>query len=265
MIRKARFLLPAILLLGVLATGCTLLITFTKIGNTYYFAGVIKNGTPFEAHGNNVSTQFLNASNETVGSLGTVSACKRVWEAGEDNYFEASTTNSTYKKVIAKLKSDSTFGFGSATGDLAISNVSVFRDEDELTVEGTVKNNDNDEIESVRVCIVIRNEDDDIVRVVIESLSPDDLDEDEDGDFSFSGIAVLDDIDDIATVDIYVDGFVGDIPIVAEEDLNNDVDLCPDATNTPTPVTNTPTVTSTPDPTITPGTNTPTRTPIPGC
>ena len=247
--RKSLLFLPAILALAVLASGCVLLLSFTEIGNRFYFAGEIKNNTGVDVFGDNVSTQFLDSSNNLVGAAGTVKACKRAWPAGGTNYFEASTADEDIKKVIAKLKLDTTFGVGEAsTANLTISNVSILRNDDELTVTGTVTNNDNDQIDDVRVCIVIRNDDDEIVRVLLDDLSPADLDEDDDGDFSFTSVDVLDDVNDTDTVDIYVDGIVDGDPSEPEEDLNNDV---VEGTATPTR-TPTPGPTSTPTPTPTP-------------
>jgi hypothetical protein len=242
-LRKRILFLPAVVALAIFASGCTLLLTFTEIGNTFYFAGEIKNNTGVDVSGDNVRRQFLNSSNQTIGAEGTVDACKRAWPAGSTNYFEASTTDDDVKKVIAKLKLDSSFDINEpSTANLSFSNISILRDGDELTVTGTVKNNDNDEIVDVRVCIVVRNDDDDIVRVLVEDLSPADLDEDEDGDFSFTDVAVLDDDNDTATVDIYADGIIDGDPSEAEEDLNNTI----------VEGTATPTATSTPVPTATP-------------
>jgi hypothetical protein len=232
-LRKRFLFLPAIVALAILASGCVLLLSSIKVGNTFYFAGEIQNAG-VDLFGDNVSTQFLNSSNQTIGAQGTVDACKRAWGAGETNYFEAKTTDDDVKKVIGKFKIDGSFGIGEAeAGDYTISNIEINRNGDELTITGTVKNNLNDTVDEVRVCAVVRDENDDIQRVVLDDLSPADLDEDDTGNFAFNGIDVLDDVDDTDTVDIYVDGLLDNDPTTAEEKLNNNVVECPDATNTP--------------------------------
>jgi hypothetical protein len=242
-------LVPLVVGLAVLASGCVLLTNFIKVGNTKYFSGEVPNNTVLDILEHNLTIQLLDANNATVGSPQTVPGCLRSWQSGTDTFFDASTTNNSATKVIAKLKLDSTFAVGeTAEGDINISNLQITRDDTSLTITGTIRNNDNDELEDARVCIVVRNEDGDVIRAVRDNDTYD-LSEDETANFSVT-VTVTDDTDDVDSVDVHVDGIEDDVPVDPESDLNNDVvvgtpTFTPTRTVTPGGPTLTPTVTRT--------------------
>ena len=247
--KRMLVLVPLVVGLAVLASGCVLLTNFIKVGNTKYFSGEVHNSTVLDILEHNLTIQLLDSSNATVGGVQTVPGCLRSWQAGTDTFFDASTTNNSATKVIAKLKLDSTFAVGeTADGEIAISNLVITRDDTSLTVTGTIRNNDNDELEDARVCIVVRNDGNGVIRAVRDN-DTFDLSENETANFSVT-VTVTDDTDDVDSVDVHVDGVEDDVPVAPESDENNAIVVAT--------ATHTPTRTITPGgPTLTP---TPTRT-----
>jgi hypothetical protein len=112
-----------------------------------------------------------------------------------------------------------------------------------LVITGTIKNTDGDALDDPAACLVVYNDDDQVVVVGRDVLS--DLAVDASGAFEVT-LTVPDNADTVDHVDIWVDGLEGGTPTGPESSKGHAVTVV--ATNTPTP-------TSTPaPPTATPTT-----------
>lgn len=236
-------------------------IRLTEVNEKAVFGGELQNdsGANFLQH--TILVAFISDDNEVLETK-TVTGCLRTLLDGGSNYFSATSTSDfdDVKAALSRLALDGTLKAGDPEeGDVTISNLKISRLDGDLKVTGKIKNEDNDKLFDPAVCIVVRDDDGNIV-VVGRTTSIDDLDEDEEDDFSVT-VKVPDSTTIVNEVDVHVDGLEGDdgddgTPIEPISDVDNDVTNCPDATNTPTR-TNTPNA-----PTNTPAaTNTPTATP----
>jgi hypothetical protein len=239
------------------------------------FAGQLDNTSGVNILQHNFVVAFIDSSNNLVETK-SVSGCLRSVQNNNSDFFSAVSTSSSsgISVGLARIAFDGSFKVGTVSSqDVTISGVTARRLDDELTIRGTVKNNDSDTLHDPVVCIVVRTSGDNVLITVKDTL--DDLSEDEEGDFVAT--VTVPDNDTADSVDVYVDGLDSDDnPTAPEAKLNSAVDECdatPTKTNTPTTptatntvaATNTPTQTPTSTPTVTPGgptlTNTPTNTP----
>jgi hypothetical protein len=266
--------LAALAAIGAIVIAATCTIRFAAItiidGNVWYSAEMeYKDGPNIINH--KFAIGFIEGS--TNPATKTVDGCLRSLQSGNSNFYSADSglDEGDADTAVSRLVGPVTFG-DTVNGDVNFSNIeATFNEDDEkVVVTGRLTNDDNDDLEDLRVCIVLRKDDGRITMVKVDNNNYD-LNPDESVNFSVE-VPATDDEDDAATVDLYVDGKNADEDdrvTDPQEDLDNDVDVCVDPTNTPTGPTATATNTNTPVPTITPGgptvtnTATATQTPLP--
>lgn len=256
--------------LSSLAATCVIKNTaLTEINNKATFGAEMDNETTVDILGHRYKVAFLDSSNNVL-EVKTVDGCLRSLQAGNSDFFSATSTydKDEATKTLQRLApEDASFKIGTtADGNISIANVVVTRDNEDLVVTGRVTNNGPDDLEDVRVCAVVYNDNDEVSTTQRDNDTYD-LDDDEAANFSIT-VKVADDRNDTDTVDLWVDGLnkdEGDKPTEPDSKLNNGVQECSNTpTRTPTntgtiPATNTPTATNTAVPTNT-GTVTPTST-----
>jgi hypothetical protein len=171
-------------------------------------------------------------------------------QAGASNYYSADSTvdPDDVGPVLSRMVIDSGLKIGQALdNDMEIDVDSVSRNGGTLTVVGSVENTGNDDYEDVIVCVVLFNDDGDVVLVVLSDEF--DLDADATEDFTITA-EVASDSNDVDTVSVLADAKNADeddkLTEPVEEDDINVVVGTPTPTNTPAPATNTPTATPTP-------------------
>lgn len=233
-------------------------ISLTKIGSNDTFAGEVHNDSGVNLLQHNVVVAFLDSSG-TVLETKTVSPCLRTLQDGDVDYFSAKSSKPASQTTVglARIAFDGTLKVGTAeSGDLTLSNIVITRKDDtELTVTGTIKNNDDTKLTNVTACIVVFTSSDNVI-IIGKDESISDLSHNNTDTFKVE-LTVPDSTSTVDRVDVHVDGLKDDVPILPESDTNNTVKVC---TPTNTPV-NTTTATATPT-SITP-TNTPTSTTTP--
>jgi hypothetical protein len=267
---KKKLALLVLAVAGVLAMAqtCTILgATIVVINDEVWYSAEIKNDSNADILNHRMAVGFIEgqslAASKTVDQSGDDEGtlCLHSLQSGESNFFSANSEldENDVDTAVTRLVGPLTFG-QVVPADLTFSSIVVTRNDELLVVSGKLKNNDNDELDNVRVCVVVRNDDGDVTRVEVDNNEIDGVVEDETVDFSVD-VEVPDDANDVDKVDLYVDGInVDDDDKVTEpiSDLDNDVDVCTAATNTPTgtpsTATSTPTGTLTPAPTSTPDT-----------
>lgn len=228
--------------------------TIVTIDDEVWYSAEIKNESNADILNHRVAVGFIEGSSLAVSKNvdmdgdddGTL--CLRSMQSGASNFFSSNSEldENDVDTAVSRLIGPLTIGEVSPS-DMTFSNISVTRNDESLVVNGRIKNNDNDELDDVRVCVVVRNEDGDVTRVDVDNNVFDGLGEDETADFSIT-TTVPDDVDLVDVVDLWVDGInVDDDDNVSEpvSDLDNDVTVC-SAAATNTPVTNTATPTNTP-------------------
>jgi hypothetical protein len=225
--------------------------SFTEINGRDTFAGQLTNDSGVDILAHRFRVAFIDNDNNLV-EVTTVDGCLRSLQNGQDDFFSvrSNAAPSTTKYGLARLanlQEDPHFVVGqTADGNVAITGITATRVTDTLTVTGTIKNNDGDTLVDPAACVVVRDEDGNVL-IAGKDDDINSLDEDETADFSVTFV-VPDDIDLVDHVDVYVDGLDGDddaAPIAPESVLDTGV-----TEQTPT-VTGTP-ATSTPAPTETP-------------
>jgi len=253
--KKVFVLMLAIAGLSAFAGTCVFQNTkLSEINGNKVFAGELLNDSGANFLNHKVKVAFLTGDNQIVDTV-SVDGCLRSWQNGELAFFSASTSKGDPEDIEKTLQRLDTFTVGDVvSGDINITNVEANRNGDTLTVTGTVKNVEGDDLDDVRVCIVVRDDSGDVLTVKRDDNTYD-LNDDESQTFSVT-IDVIDDTDDTATVDVWVDALNGGDPTEPQSELDWDVEECAAATATPATATNTP------EPTITPA---PTNTPVPGC
>jgi hypothetical protein len=268
-----KFLVAALLgVIGIatMAAGCQVVkIRLTTFQNKDVFAGELKNDSGVNILQHKFRVTFLDTNNNVVETT-TVDGCLRSIKSGTSDFFSAraaasASTTTTGLARLANLAEDPNFKVGdTATGDVTISNLDIRRDGETLKITGKIKNNDSDDLVDPAVCVVVFDEDGNVL-VTAKDASLNDLDEDEEDTFSIE--IDITDIDDLSavvdSVDVYADGLDGSStgkPIAPESDKNNSVTVCATPTKTPTK-TSTPvgtaTATNTPDPATATATTTP--------
>jgi hypothetical protein len=263
--KKLGILVLAVAALSSIAATCVVQrVKITEIDNDETVYGAeMHNQTTADTLNHRFRVAFIGNNNQVLETV-TVNGCLRSLQAGATNFFSALYDDDDAAVGLSRIEGPLTYG-DLADGELQLGNIKVTRNGNNLVVTGTVLNNGDDDLEDVRVCIVARDEDDNVQRVQLDGDTPDLNDGQQ---FSFSvTVRVSDDEDDSTTVDVWVDGLNpddDDKPIEPDSDLNNEIDECPNPTNTPTPGGPTSTPTNTPTNTSTP-VNTATATPDDAC
>lgn len=271
---KKKLIVAGVLLAGIIGFAGTCRVqnvSLTKIGTHDTFAGALKNDSGANILGHRILVAFLDANGNVVESA-NAPQCLRTLQNGAVDYFSLQSTQPAADTSVglARLNFDSAFKVGTADPiDVTISNVTAARTGTTLTVAGTVKNNDSDKLEAPNVCVVVFDQDDNVIVVKLdEEIS--DLAQNASDTFSTT-ITVPASTSLVDHVDVNVDGLHGDVPTKPQAKTSVNVTNCDNPTNTPTttntPV-NTPTATPvTPTATGTPpaATNTPVATATPVC
>jgi len=222
--------------------------SLTKIGTHDTFAGELRNDSGVNILEHRYRVAFLN-SNGAVVETQTVDGCLRSLQNGASDFFSATSAQPEKETKLglarmANAAEDPDFTVGKVKqGDIALSDITAARDEDTLTVTGTITNDDNEDLEDPAVCVVVWNDDDRVVTTGKDT-TLDDLPEDDSADFTVK-IDVPDDSDVVDHVDVWADGLTDDTPVapVSEEDVEVNVTPAGTATSTSTPA---PTATPTP-------------------
>lgn len=270
--KKLAFLAMAVIGLSFMAATCVIKgATVTTIDDDVFYSAEMKNETSADILNHKFAVGFIEGSDAVATK--TVDGCLRSLQSGNSNFFSANSglAKNDVDTAVSRLVGPLTFG-QVVNGDLSFSNVVVTRDQEDLVVTGKITNDDNDDLEDVRVCAVVRSNNGDVTRAERDNDTYD-LKSDASANFSLS-FKVPDDDNEVDTVDLWADATnkdkSGDVT-EPQSDLDNNVDEC-DATNTPTktatgtPATSTPTNTATTvpptnTPTVTPGAGTPTAIP----
>jgi hypothetical protein len=260
--KKIAFL-AAFAAIGVLliAAKCTLKgATVTEIDGDIYYSAEMEYTDGPNILNHKFAVGFIKGSS-AAKSL-TVDGCLHSLQSGASNFFSANSglSDSQVDTAVSRLVGPLTFG-DVVNGDITFSNVDVTRDNETLIVNGRIKNDDNDDLENLRVCVVVRNNDGDITVVDVDN-NEYDLNPDDTQNFSVE-VTVPDDTSDVDKVDLWIDGTnadEGDDVTEPQGDDDHDVEVCPSnsPTNVPT-TTATATATNTGTPTVVP-TATPTLT-----
>ena len=218
----------------------------TEIDGDLVYGAEMFNDTGVDILAHRFLVGFIDEDGEVINTKNGTQ-CVRTLQAGESNYYSADSgvDPDDVGAVLSRMVVDSGLRIGQALdNEITIENgVDAIRDGDEITVTGTITNDGSDDLEDVRVCVVVFNESDDVVVVALDDEV--DLDEDEDADFSVT-VQVTDDDEDSEYVNVFVDAENADednaltAPVV-EEDV--EVEDCDEPANT---ATGTPTATSTP-------------------
>lgn len=239
-------------LVAVAATAQTCIVRnvrITEIDGKPVVAGEMVNESGANLLEHNYLVAFLGSSNNLLETK-VVPGCPRSLQNNTSSFFAAtgSSDPDDVKNSLWRLNFDSTLKAGTVQdSDITISDVSVLRNGETLTVTGTIKNNDNYQLEDIEVCIVVRDSSNRIVTIGKDTTLSD-LGEDDTDTFSITIDELPDSSSVIDEVDVYVDG-------------RDDDDLVRPASIKGRNVivgTATPTVTQTPA-----GTSTPTATPTP--
>ena len=221
----------------------------TLIGDSDTFAGELHNDSGVNILNHKIKVAFLN-ENGSVLETRTVNGCLRSLQDGGVNFFSvASSLDGDDTDIalarMANLSEDTTFKVGDVEqGNLSFSSIVVTRAGTTLTITGTLTNDDGDTLEDPAVCVVVYNEDGRVI-IVGRDAGLEDLDPNENDTFSVT-LTVVDDSDEVASVDLWADGLEGDTPIEPVSETDNDVTV---STPTPTGTPATPTDTPSPVPT----------------
>ena len=206
-------------------------IRLTEVNGKAVFAGEIQNDSGADFLQHNILVAFIGNSNQLLETKNapTSSLCLRTLLDGGSNYFSATSISDfdDVKAGLARLAFDGVLKAGDPEiGDLTISDLVVSREGDTLTVTGTITNDDDDELFDPAVCIVVRDDDGNVV-IVGKDSTLSDLDEDDADTFKVT-LTVPDDADIVADVDVHVDGLEGSagssgVPIAPISDVGNAV------------------------------------------
>ncbi|MBI5289855.1 MAG: hypothetical protein HY873_12860 [Chloroflexi bacterium] len=236
---------------GLAAMAQTCIITnesFNRIGTHDTFAGEIQNDSGVNILYHRIRVAFLDDSDNSIVQTVTVDGCLRSLQNGASDFFSAASSEAAAETDfaigrMANIAEDPDFEVGTtAAGDIAISGVTATLTGTELTVTGTITNNDADTLDEPAACVVLYDDDGNVV-VTGKDATLEDLDEDESDTFS-AMMNVPDDVD-FDHVDVWADGL--------EDGTAVDPEVSDDHSISAGTATATPTVTTTPTPTNTPG------------
>jgi hypothetical protein len=255
---RKKFVLPLLVLAGfgvmAMAQTCEILgATRVVIDDEVWYSAEVQNDTTAKILSHKMRVGFIDGS--SLAAQKDVEPCLRSFQPGESNFFSANSglDENDVDQALSRVIGPLTFG-ETVAADLTISNIEATRDNEDLVVSGRIENNDSDTLDDVRVCVVVRNQDGDVTRVEADNDEIDDLDENDEVNFSVD-VSVPDDEDDVDEVDLWVDGInVDDDDQVTEpvSDLANNVVNCEDVSTATATTTATATATTTPAPTATP-------------
>lgn len=235
-----RFLTAGLVVAAIVAFAgtCTIQhISLTTIGTNDVFAGEVHNDSGVSILQHNVLVAFLDPSNNLLETK-IVQPCLRTLPNGGANYFSAQSSYaaSQTQTGLARVNFDSTFKVGTpAVGSGTITSLKVSRNGTALTVSGTFKNLDSTTLTAPNACAVVYNSSGNVVVVGLDQTLGD-LAQNGSDTFSIS-LTVPDSTTTVDHVDVYVDGFKNNVPILPIADTGNAVVLgTPTPTVSPTPV-----------------------------
>jgi hypothetical protein len=243
----------AVVGLASIAASCRLInISLTEVDGEAVFAGEFTNETGANFEDYRVRVAFVE-DGDVIDEI-TTPGCPRTYQNGQSIFFSASSDevdDIDDTAGLAVIPVNSTLKAGDpVAADLELSDVEATRADDDLRVTGDITNDGNDDVDDARACVVVYDEDGNVVVVAIDNAL---LDIDEDDTASFSvDVKVPDEVDLVDHVDVYVDALIDGNPTDYTVDDDVEVDECADATATPTgtpPATNTPVPSATATPT----------------
>lgn len=260
--RLVVLLFAAIGISAMAATCVVQRVKVTEIDGDAAYGAEMKNDSGADILNHRFAVAFLDDDGRVLQTV-TVEGCLRSLQNGSTNYYSAQS-NRDFDEVavgLSRIQGPLTFG-EIAEGEIDLDDIEATRDEGTLVVTGRVDNTGDVDLEDVRVCIIVRDEDGNVQVVEIDN-NEFDLDEGDDATFSVT-VEVADDTDDTTTVDVVADATNPDedddpISPVIEDDI--DIEECDDPTATATGTPATATASPTVDPTLT-VTATATATPI---
>ncbi len=209
----------------------------TDVNGDAVYGSELRNETGVDFLGHRFVVAFLNDDLDVIETQ-TVDGCLRSLQADASDFFSADSGEDfdDVEVVLRRLATDSTLKLGeTVAGELTFDDVEATRDGNDLVVTGNVENTSGDDLEDVRVCAVVYNNDDD-VSVVERDDTTFDLDDNDDANFSIT-LEVGDDDDDSDLVDVWADAINiddGDDVTSPESELGVNVEDC-DPANTATP------------------------------
>ncbi len=242
----------AVLVLGIAALAafagtCVIKNTaLTEIDGDDHFGGEIRNetGANFLAH--KIVVAFLDNNNNVLETK-TVEGCLRSLQNNQSDFFSAKSTKDPddVTKTLSRMDFPSLRVGDVVNGDLALSSIDAVRDGEALNVSGQIESNESDELEDVRVCVVVYNDDN---QVVVVQRDDDEYNMENNDTQNFSvDVTVPDDDNDVDHVDVWVDATNADEDDKPTDPEGEDDINVTEATFTPTPTnTATPTATATP-------------------
>jgi len=219
-----------------IAATCTATKTsLTTIDGRATFAGQVTNDTGADLLGHRIVVAFLDEDGNVVETR-TTKGCLRTLQAGASNFFavRSSEDPDDVDAGIARVAIDGSIELGEARpADLRIRNVSALRKDDLLTVAGSVRNNHDDDLDDVNVCVVVKSDDGDIVTVA-NAKDDFDLDEGEARQFSVE-IDVPDHAGLVDEISVWVDAEDDGVPTEPRSKSAIEVECQPSPTPTSTP------------------------------
>lgn len=234
----------------------------TEIGGDLVYGAEMRNELGLNILNHRFLVGFIDEDGEVINTK-NATQCSRTMQANASNYYSADSgvDPDDVDVVLSRMVIDSGLKLGTAlSSDLEITNVTAVRVGNDVRVTGKITNDGNDDYEDVIVCIVVFNDQDDVVIVALEDKF--DLDSDDSQDFSVT-VKVTNDDDDTDRVLVVADAENADEDnqFTKPVSVGKDVVDCTAATATPT---GSATNTSTATPTFTPtGTITATATKTP--
>jgi hypothetical protein len=207
-------------------------IRLTEINGKDTFAAEMQNSSGADFLDHNYIVAFIDSGGAVVETK-VVEGCLRTLQDGASDWFSAdsSVSSSTTTAALARLSFDAVLKVGEAeTGDVTITIDTISREGDTLTVKGKIKNNDSDELFDPAVCVVIKDNSGNIVKVAKDK-NINNLSDNEEDTFELN-IKVPDSTTIVDEVDVHVDGLDDSSsgkPIKPESDTGNSVTVVGDA------------------------------------
>ncbi len=203
--------------------------SLTTIGGNDIFAGELQNRTNQQILAHAIQVDFLDPNGNVIDSQ-TVPGCLRSVQPGTSDFFEVQSTQpaASIASARGKFSINSSLRLGAVqTASVSISGVQVALSGTSLAVSGTVLNTGALALSSPKVCVVLRNSGNAIVRVGSQMLG--DLPPNASGPFSVT-LTVPSDATASNNVDVWADALQGDVPTAPVSNVNNPIALA-----TPTP------------------------------